>query len=66
MSLVDYKRDDKHKSFYAITLAERHDIKIMHSKKLGKNVFVKDTQGLTEEEEEEFKNKMEARFGGLY
>jgi hypothetical protein len=48
VSLVDYKRDSKHKSLYAIMLAERHDIKIMYSKKLGKNVFVKDTQGLTE------------------
>ena len=67
MPLLEFTRDEKrHQLFYAITLAERHDIKIMHSRKLGKNLFVKDMQGLTEEEEEEFRERMEARFGGLY
>lgn len=67
MSLIDYRRDvGKHKSYYSILLAERHDIKIMYSRRLGKNVFIKDTQGVTDEEEEEWMERIEARFGGLY
>lgn len=65
VNLNDYK-NEKNKSFYAIMLAERKDIKIVKSKKLGRYVFVKDTQGLTEEEEEIYRAKTEARFGGLF
>jgi hypothetical protein len=67
VSLIDYRRDiGKQKSYYSILLAERHDIKIMYSRRLGKNVFIKDTQGVTDEEEEEWMERIEARFGGLY
>ena len=52
--------------YFSILLAERHDIKIMYSRRLGKNVFIKDTQGITDEEEEEWMERIEARFGGLY
>jgi hypothetical protein len=38
----------------------------MYSRRLGKNVFIKDTQGVTDEEEEEWMERIEARFGGLY
>ena len=38
----------------------------MYSRRLGKNVFIKDTQGVTNEEEEEWMERIEARFGGLY
>ena len=38
----------------------------MYSRRLRKNVFIKDTQGVTDEEEEEWMERIEARFGGLY
>ena len=38
----------------------------MYSKRFGKYFFTKDTQGVTDEQEEEWMEKIEARFGGLY
>jgi len=53
VSLEDYKNLKGH-SYFAIFLAEKKLVKIMQNKETKKIVFVKDTGGFTEEEEEQW------------